>query len=136
MSMPDAEAVCVAWLAAHTGLTVIGGRVSTKVPDPLVFPFVTIARVGGVPAVRVRLDAARIEYQVWGNPSVSTAEADTAGLVSSVRDALLALEGQTVGTAFVTAVDDDTGIMRAPDDSRDPTIPRYVGGVTVYLHNV
>lgn len=123
---PDAEAVVSQWLRDHVSPT---PRVYSSIPKAPAYPLVTIARVGGTPAVRQYLDAARIDVNVWG-----TSKTDAHDLAAKCRAALMNLEGQTVTTpvsAFVSGVDDAVGLTWLPDapTSRD----RYVFSVIVYL---
>lgn len=129
--LPDPELVVATWLADHDDVTdIVSDRISTQVRA--VWPCITFRRVGGVPVERRRLDEARIEVQCWGDPTDS--QADVSLLARTARAALHDLEGERVDGAFVTAVNDDLPLTWLPDDSRDPTIPRYVFGVAIYLH--
>lgn len=126
-ALPDAEAACITWLAARSSVTALAGqRISTRFDDTL--PCVTIRRTGGVPVVRQMLDAPHIEFAAWASD-----EEDAAELAQVVRAALHDMAGHQAGSAWVSGVDDDQGIASLPDDSADPTVARYVGGVVVYM---
>lgn len=128
--LPDAEAVVRAWLVSQARVTdLCSTRIGHHVNETR--PCLTIRRIGGIPTERRRLDQARIEVQAWGVPGAS----ETVSLLArTARAALLDMEGQTVEGAVCTAVDDDLALTWLPDDSRDPTVPRYVFGVAVHLH--
>ncbi len=129
--LPDPELVVATWLADHDDVTdIVGDRISTQLRAD--WPCITFRRVGGVPVERHRLDEARIEVQCWGDPTES--QADVSLLARTARAALHDLEGERVAGAFITGVTDDLPLTWLPDDSRDPTIPRYVFGVAIYLH--
>lgn len=125
--MPDVEAVCIAALRAEP---VAGGRAYGKVPAEPTFPLLLVQRVGGIPAVPRRLDAARIQVSSYGS---TKAEArDTAELA---RRVLHQSEATTFAElqAFVTGVDDELGLQWLPDPEtmRD----RYIFVVTVYARH-
>ena len=130
--LPDAEALVYSWLIAQPEVTALcGTRVSRSIPTTPTYPFVTFRRTGGVPVERRWLDEARVEVQCWGDPSD---EVEVSLLARTVRAALHDMEGEVIDGAVVTGVDDDLALTWLPDDSRDPTIPRYVFGVAIYLH--
>lgn len=125
-AFPDAEA-----LASHAiRSTVTGSRVYSSLPKNPTYPLVTVHRIGGVPAERHRLDAARIQVDVWGN-----SKSEAFDLAQQARVALHAMEATTYTTpvaGYVTGVADDLGLIWLPDPvtARD----RYVFGVVIYLH--
>lgn len=127
---PDIEAVCRQALA---DAGVCGGRVYSTIPAKVTkesWPLAIVRRLGGTPAIRQRLDAARIQVDVWGGTQAEARdEADAA------RVALHELEGQafTRWDAFVTAVDDELGLNRVPDG--DTGRERYVFACRVYAHH-
>ncbi len=127
--MPDAELVIGAALQAAN---VCGGRVYSSVPakNPT-FPLAKVARLGGTPVERHRIDAARIQVDVWGeNKAQARDQADAARL------AIFELEGTTsmLGSAVVTGVDDEVGLTFLPD--YDTNRDRYTFSVIVYLHHL
>lgn len=123
---PDAEAAVSGWLRDHLG----GVGVYSSIPATPQYPLVTVARLGGTPAVRQYLDAARIDVNVWG-----TNKGEAHDIAQEARAALMDLEGKTVHypavDAFISGVQDAVGITWLPDTltSRD----RYVFSVIVYL---
>lgn len=130
--LPDAEAVVYGWLTTHASVTALTTAISRRVPANPTWPALTYKRVGGVPVERRWIDQARIQIAAWGTPI--TGEAEASLLARTTRAAMHDLEGQLVADAWVAAVDDDTALTWLPDDSRDPTIPRFTFGVLVTLH--
>jgi hypothetical protein len=124
--LPDVELICCAWLDAHADIVI---PVSTELPSTSAWPRLTLARIGGTPTVRRRLDAAQIQVSSWA--ATKQAARDNAALA---RATLIAMEGYIHASGVVTGVDDDLGLSWLPDDSRDPTIPRYVFSLVVYAH--
>lgn len=125
--MPDVEAVAAEILR---DADVCEGRIYSSIPRAPTFPLAIVARLGGIPAVRRRLDAARIQVSVWGN---NKAEArDAADLA---RIALHEAEGTTsaVYEAYVTGVEDELGLTWLPD--QETARDRYLFAVTVYCHH-
>lgn len=130
-ALPDAEAVVGWWLRSKS---IASGRVYSSVPTTPTYPLVVVQRIGGQPAVRQKLDKARIQLAVWGN-----SKSEARDLADAARLALLDLEGKSVliangapVDAFVTAVDDDLGLFWIPDPVTDKD--RYMFGVAVFLH--
>lgn len=128
--LPDVPKLARAWLLTQTALTsLVGTRISTRSPATIVYPHVTLQRIGGIPSVLQRLDSARLQVDCW---------ADTEGTASIVartcRAALHAMEGYTTATAVCTGVEDDLGLSWLPDTTRTPPTPRFLFGVLVYAH--
>jgi hypothetical protein len=130
-AFPDAEAIA-GWKMRSAGLA--GSRVYSSVPKTPTYPLITIQRIGGQPAERHRLDAARIQVTVWG-----TSKSEAFDIAQLARVSLHGLEGDlvTVGggapvNAFITGVEDDLGLFWSPDEptGRD----RYIFGVRLFLH--
>lgn len=133
-AFPDAEAVVVAWLADHAAVAaIVGDRIATELDADPTFPCLRVTRTGGLPAVPRRLDSASIYVEAFGAPDEGSAGSSL--LARTTRAALRDVEGQTVDGAVVTAVDDETGLLNLPDDTRDPTIPRHAFTVSVCLHS-
>lgn len=133
--LPDAELVAVQWLRTVTAVTALSDRIYTQFPDDdPVWPLVTVSRIGGLPVVRQRLDAASLQVDCWGNPADVEGRPDASLLARTVRAALHQMPGQDITSGWVTGVEDSDPLAYRPDDSRDPAIPRYSFGVTVYLH--
>ena len=128
--LPDVPRLTRAWLLTQTDLTsLVGQRISTRSPGTIVYPYVTLQRIGGVPSVRQRLDVARIQVDCW---------AETEGTASRVarvaRACLHLMEGYTTADAVVTGVDDDLGLSWLPDTTRHDPIPRFIFGVAISAH--
>lgn len=126
---PDIEAAIAAHLrtAAITGL---GERVYSELPATPVYPLATIARIGGIPAVRQRLDAPNIQIDVWADTKDQAFD-----LAAICRAEILALEGETLilpSFVFVTGVDDALGMVWLPDDLTGRA--RYLFAMTIYAH--
>lgn len=126
-TFPDAEAVVTTRLRAE--LTV---PVFTELPHDAEATVVTVRRIGGLPAVRQRLDAAEIQVDVWG---ITKAEAHD--VAQAARVALMET-GNTVvsydgGSAAVTGVDDSSGMAWLPDPTSKRE--RYTFTVRLYLHS-
>jgi len=111
---------------------VCGGRVSTDLPadagEPArPWPVCTYERLGGAPAVKQKLDTGRIQVAVWG-----ATQSEAHQQAEYARRVLHEMEGtvQDNGAAWVSAVEDETGLTRADDPvtGRD----RYVFSVLVY----
>lgn len=126
--LPDIELVVREWLVDHAAVdALVSGRIATSLPSNPTYPLLTYSRIGGIPAVRQRLDVARIQVRAWAmtRPAASS-------LARFTRAALLDMEGQTVAGAFITAVNDDLGLAWLPDTVQTPPIPSYVLGVAIY----
>lgn len=128
-AFPDSVAVVRAALVDSSELGAITERVSTAVPARPVFPHLTIHRIGGVPAVPVRLDSAHIQVSAWG-----TSEAEASLLARTARAVLHRLRNASYAGAVITGVDDTLGLSWQPDAVRTPPTPRFVFGVMVHLH--
>ena len=128
--LPNVPKLAVDWLLTQVTLTsLVGQRVSTRSPASVVYPYVTLQRIGGIPAVPQRLDSARLQVDCW---------ADTEGSASRVarvcRAALHAMEGYTTADAIVTGIEDDLGLSWLPDTTRTPPTPRFIFGCVATAH--
>ena len=125
---PDAEAAASIILR---NANISGGRVYSSIPATPTFPLIVVERVGGIPAVRQRLDRARVQISTWGN-----SKSETRLIAMQARAALLTAEGTTVvistGNAVITGVDDDLGLFWSPDSATDRD--RHIFGVEIFLH--
>jgi hypothetical protein len=128
---PDAEAIA-GWAMRTAGVT--GGRVYSSIPNSPAFPLTILKRIGGQPAERHRLDAPRLQVEVWG-----TKKSEALDGAQLARSVIHSLEGQSVTTgagapvnAFITGVTDDLGLFWSPDPPTDRD--RYIFGVRLYLH--
>ena len=98
------------------------------VAAPVDLLLVTVTRVGGLPAVRQYLDAARIDINVWGSTKT---EAQT--IAQKARGLCMDLEGQAVTSpvaAWVSGVEDALGMTYLPDQATN--VDRYVFSVRVF----
>lgn len=130
--LPDVPKLTRDWLLTQSALTsLVGTRISTRSPSTVVYPYVTLQRIGGVPPIRQRLDSARIQVDCW---------ADTEGSASRVarvaRAALHLMEGYTTADAACVGVDDDLGLSWLPDTTRTPPTPRFLFGVVIRAHAI
>lgn len=134
--LPDAPELAIAWLRTQADLTdLVDQRISTRSGSTITYPYLTLQRIGGIPVVPQRLDVARIQVSAW---------ADTEDIASQVartaRAALHRMEGYTTAEAVCTAVEDDLGLAWQPDTARSgdgirtPPTPRFIFGVSLYLH--
>lgn len=124
---PDIEAMVGAALRAEG---VCGRRVYSSIPANPTYPLVTVARLGGVPPDRRRLDRARIQVDVYGN---NKAEARDAAELA--RRVVLEMEGETFASfnGFVSDVEDELGLTFLPD--QDTKKDRYLFAVGVFAHH-
>lgn len=131
--LPDAELVCVNYLNDKPSIQdLVENRISTELPRDLEFPCITISRIGGYPVEDIWLDNVHIQVSSWANTKreayvvASTARAALLDMGYGYRDEV---EG-----AYVTGVIDLSGLLWMPDDSQTKPIPRYLFGISVYLH--
>ena len=125
---PDVEKIVRNWLNAK--LPELSGRLYTTIPPNPTYPHIRIQRTGGVPTVRQRLDAARIDVNVWGND-----QSEAQALAQKARAFLMDLEGQATTSpvaAWVSGVDDELGLMRLYDEETNKD--RYFFSVRVFCH--
>lgn len=130
--LPDVEAIAIAYLKAHAGLTtaLAGATVAGDVPGNVgTVGALTVTRIGGSPAIDFWLDRAVIDVNAWGTSKTH------ASLV--IRTAIAALHDMAQTTSVrgvVTGVETVLGPQYLPDDSRTPTLARYVASVSVWAH--
>ena len=128
--LPDAVLVTRAYLLTVSELTaLVGTRIATRSHSTPAYPYVRLQRIGGTAAVRNRLDAARLQAEAYGAD-----EASASTTARTLLAALLAMEGYTTASVTVTGVEEELGPQWLPDDVRTPATPRFVLGVSVYLH--
>jgi hypothetical protein len=124
VAFPDVEKLVAS--ALDTALT--GVHVCTVLPVGDDFhtqlPIVRVVRRGGTPVVRRYLDGPLVDVDVW-----HTDLAALSTLVESARDALDDLYGQSTADGIVTAVAENVGPQRLPED--DPAVIR--AGFTITL---
>lgn len=125
--MPDIEAVCIAALRAAD---VADERVYGSVPATPVYPLVKLERVGGVPAIRRRLDRASIQVSAYADDR-ETAR-DVAELARRVLHDAEATAFEDFN-AYVTGVEDELGLQYVPDP--ETTRERYLFSVAVFAHH-
>lgn len=135
--LPDLEAAASVWLreGAITGLA----GVHSSVPAEPTYPLAIVQRLGGIPAVRGYLDAARIQVDVWGgirsdgSAATQTSKSELIVIAQQIIARLLELEGVTMISpvnVFVSGVDVSQGLTWLPDQStgRD----RYLLAVMIF----
>jgi hypothetical protein len=131
--MPDAEAVCVNYLLNKPSIqNLVEDRVSTELPRDIKYPFLTISLIGGIPIQALWLEQSHIQVSSWAET-----KRDAFKLASTARAALLDMgDGyrDDIEGAYVTGVEDLSGLLWMPDDSQTKPIPRYLFGISVYLH--
>ncbi len=131
--MPDAEAVVISALRNES---VCDGRVYSKIPASPSWPLATVQRLGGTPRERHRVDAPRIQVDVWADmANDGNDKADAHDEADSARLAIHELEGTTDSTlnAAVTAVDDELGLTWLPDSQTGRG--RYTFTVVLTTHD-
>lgn len=109
MSLPDVEAMAVAFLRAE-----VGGHVGTRVPNPRPGRFVQVVRTGGAAVNRV-LDAANVTVTAWGETTTDASE-----LATECRTALLE---RYTGMTLVRGATETGGLYSNPDPASG--VPRY-----------
>jgi hypothetical protein len=109
-AFPDVEAMVVDVLTADAGLATATVAVSPPVGFDGTQQVVLVSRVGGAWTGDLHVDQPLIELEVYG-PSKATAH----GLANAARRALLAMIGNTYGTATVTDVAEQDGPRWLPD---------------------
>lgn len=128
---PDAEAVVAEWLRGGN-LDLVGARVYPSIPEDPTYPLITLARIGGVPAVRQYLDAANIQIDAWGGTKQQAHD-----IAAAARVRCQHLEGQSVITpveAFISAVEDSLGMVWFPDELTGRE--RYLFSMTFYCRGL
>ena len=117
--LPDTELTVVTYLRG------LSFTVGTILASPIPSPFSRVLRIGGVPAVKWAVDAARIQVDTWANTK------------QAARDAAAAVEAAMYEMPFhVTGVSDvgtDLGLTWQPDSIDTPAHPRYTQGFVVYI---
>lgn len=123
----DAELLTVNWLRGHADVTaLVATRVYTEVPAQPVYPLLRVIRIGGVPMIAQHLDIARVQIDAWAATKKAARD-----LAATAQAAMHELPGARP-LGVVTAVEDDLGFTWSPDDATDQ--PRYVFGVSIYIH--
>lgn len=124
---PDAEALISSVI--RTGLDV---GVFSSMPNTPEWPLILVQRIGGTPAVKQRLDAPELQFDVYADT-----KSEARLLALQARRQVLLTQGTTIShnsaSGFVTQVDDSTGLQWAPDPANPPK-NRYIFGMRVYIH--
>lgn len=123
-AFPDVEAILAEWL--RDGALAVGDRVYSRIPADPVFPLITVARLGGVPSVKLYQDSALVQVSVWGN-----SKSEARDIADAARRRTQQLQGVLGDDYFTHAVEDAQGLTWLPDQEtgRD----RYLFGVLVYF---
>lgn len=127
--LPDVELITTSFLREHEAVTDVEADVSTELPNPIRFPYITLQRMGGIPVEPIWLDEAHVQVSCWGATRQQAAD-----LAARCRAALFDMRGYRDDAGYVTGVSDLTGLMWVPDTSQDPTVNRFVFGVAIYTH--
>jgi hypothetical protein len=129
-AFPDIEALC-----AEQVRETLSARVYSSIPRDPVYPLITVKRIGGVPAVRERLDSARLQLDVWGTSKSEARDlADQARVVlHGMESKVYSVTGGDAVNAVVTGVVDNLGLTWLPDPVTDRD--RYIFGVVIYAHS-
>jgi len=131
--LPDSELVCVNYLLKKQSvIDIVGDKVSTQLPRDIVYPFLTLTRIGGNTVEPIWLEESDIQVSSWAQT-----KREAFVLASTARAALLDMGygyRDDVEGAYVTGVKDMSGLLWMPDDSQTKPIPRYLFGISVYLH--
>ena len=114
----------------------LDNRVYSSIPASPTYPLAVVQRLGGIPAVRGYLDAARIQVDLWGGirtDGSSISKSELLVLSQQVMARLLELEGVTMVSpvhVFVSGVDVAQGLtwMVDPSSGRD----RYVFAFLIF----
>ena len=115
---------------------IVDKRVYSGVPNRPQYPLITVRRIGGLPAVRRRLDRAMLQIDTWGKTKT-----DAVSKAQQARVTLHRMEGVKYTDfgdarvdAYVTGVTDSLGLtfLEDPVTGRD----RYLFGVDVFAHSV
>lgn len=113
---------------------VLGGHLSTRLPKGFeeLLPYATLRRAPGsryIDENTKRLEAVRLQANTY---AAKDEDVDAFAAMKTLVEAIEALEGTTVGAAFITAVDVAQTPEWAPDPESDR--PGYRGFVTIYAH--
>jgi hypothetical protein len=122
--LPDAELIVTTFLRAHADLP---GGVSTELPKEPTWPWLTVARVGGVPSIANYLDVARLEISSW-----AATKAAALALARGAEAAVLSLPGPQVGAVVTGVTQVGEGLQWNPDQETD--VPRYQFVIELYLY--
>lgn len=130
-TLPNIEA------AVNIGLQAAGLRAYSSSPKAATYPHVVSMRLGGTPAEKHALDAARIQLEVWGDNETSKS-----AVLNYARDAwreVLELEEEIIELSdgervHITEVAPEIGLQWLPDP---PTArPRYIASLRVYARRL
>lgn len=125
--MPDVEQVACDYLRTISQVTTfVGTRIGTRAPDPLVYPYATLHRVGGGEVVEFVTDRAVIDYSVW-----AATRGEASDTFRTIRAALKAARGYQHRLAVVTNVEELVGVSWLPDSDRIPPTARFVGSMAI-----
>ncbi len=127
--MPDVPKLVRSYLLGVSQVTnIVDTRVGTRAASTVVYPYLTVQRIGGGEMVEYRLDRAVIDFNAWSD------EEETASLlIRTVRAAMKAARGYTTGDAVVTSVTDVLAPQWLPDRERTPPTPRFVMSMAVVV---
>lgn len=131
--LPDVEQLVIDYLRASTEVgTEVGDRVWPEKPaDPPAEPYVLVQRLGGSVAVPRRLDAGRVQIDVYGGSRFACHRAARA-----IRAAMWEAHKATHAVGVVTGVEEESGPSWLPDpvDTAGRRKPRYTQSLIVFAH--
>lgn len=127
---PDSEAMVGTLIRADAYISGNKIGVYSSIPKTPTLPFIVIRRVGGLPAVRERLDRASLQIDVFGANKGAAYD-----LAAIVRTIILDAEGTTQARGFISHVQDELGMTFIPDMDFSPPIDRYTFGMAVFCHS-
>jgi hypothetical protein len=141
--LPDPTQLVVDYLRATAEVTAkVGTRVwairKPKEPPTVAEPYVLVQRLGGTKAVPRRLDAPRIQIDVWGGSEYRAHEA--ARIINAamweIHKITAATHPAIVAIGIPTGVDEESGPSWLPDPVDPGNTPRsrFTQTFTVYVH--
>lgn len=129
----DIEATIVDFLKAQTELTtLVSTRVHTDLPAAPTYPLVRVGRIGGIGRYPAHIDRPRVQCEAFADTKASAHD-----VAATARALLLTRFAGVHGSAVVTDVSEDGGLIWLPDPAGTPGIParpRYLFAVAVTVH--
>lgn len=130
--IPDAELILGDYLRELPAIVAIGANVAPVIPSNTTKPWVRVTLLDARKIPGSEPDWLVEHYLQFDCYADATATKDKAGqgqaslLARTVRAALEAAKGQTLGAAAVVCDVHVTNMARVPDETFDPARPRYV----------
>jgi hypothetical protein len=127
--LPSIERLVVEYLRGSADVqALVNQRVSTALPTSPTFPLVSVLLVSGEERVQRHLDAATIQVDAWGGTK------DQADLLARTVRAVLLEMPRAHDTATVTAVITLVAPRWLPDETSEPSRPRYTADYQIVYH--